>query len=270
MKKFAVFNFLLIFITLITALVVSPTLKADSENKLSPELFRSMAFADQPLDLLLKYVGEGVILSRHSAWASLANAVSYKNAGSNAAAVAELQEILKTQNLPGRIALYCWNELRVLGINPGLAESTEILGVVVELKSAGSMLAAAYKNGAARHLNLNGRGEATIIVQDTFNEKVATICQQIIDDALPLISRSSPSFPPHENKNNHVLICLLTPSGVLASSHTIMSLTEETNAASLVFNRSSQLLGALLEAKKATTDNALQPVPLPVTAAIEE
>jgi hypothetical protein len=172
---------------------------------------RQGLFACQPLSVLvqrLKLDGSPGPLQ------TIAEAAELAKAGKKEEAKSRLHSILALPNLETRILLWVWSALRELGESPDPKSGKEILGVVVEVPMQGAYdTLAAYQDGSARYLNFSGAA----IFWDVRDAKIDSLCQRLIDSAIPDSPRSIPRHDPMLPKSGTQLT-LLTRSGMYVVS----------------------------------------------------
>jgi hypothetical protein len=172
---------------------------------------RQGLFACQPLSVLVQRLK---LDGSPGPFQTIAEAAELAKAGKKEEAKSRLHSILALPNLETRILLWVWSALRELGESPDPKSGKEILGVVVEVPMQGAYdTLAAYQDGSARYLNFSGAA----IFWDVRDAKIDSLCQRLIDSAIPDSPRSIPRHDPMLPKSGTQLT-LLTRSGMYVVS----------------------------------------------------
>lgn len=196
----------------VLALMMVPSSNLDAPKLGSDgDPIRQGLFACQPLNVLVQQLK---LDGSPGPFQTIADAAELANAGKKEEAKSRLRSILALPNLETRIQLWVWSALRELGENPDPKQGKEILGVVVEVPMRGAYDSlAAYRDGSARYLNFSGAA----IFWDVRDVKIDSLCQHLIDSAMPESPRSVPRRDSMLPKSGTQLT-LLTRSGMYVIS----------------------------------------------------
>jgi len=196
----------------VLAMMMVPSSNSDAPKLGSDgDLIRQGLFACQPLNVLVQRLK---LDGSPGPFQTFADAAELASAGKKEEAKSRLRSILALPNLETRIQLWVWSALRELGENPDPKSGKEVLGVVVEVPMRGAYdTLAAYRDGSARYLNFSGAA----IFWDVRDVKIDSLCQRLIDSAIPENPRSVPRHDPMLPKSGTQLT-LLTRSGMYVIS----------------------------------------------------
>jgi hypothetical protein len=168
---------------------------------------RQMLFACQSMKELLSQVH---LNGNPGPFQTIADASKLVDEGRRGESMALLRSVLQTPALETRVQLWVWSCLRELGQNPDPKSGHEVLGVVLEMPSAGAYdTLAAYVDGTARYLNFSGAA----IFWDAPDPSIKNLCQRFVDSTIPASSRASPRLSLALPKSG-TQVTLLTRSGI--------------------------------------------------------
>ncbi|MBF9222548.1 hypothetical protein [Hymenobacter ruricola] len=182
-------------------------------------------------------------------WAPFAAAQDAYQSGDTAAAIAALQQVLDTPGQESRQYLQAWQFLRMLGVEPPLAEGRRVLGVVVEVTlPEGLDLVVAYADLSARYFNHSGAG----VVWETGTDLAGSPIQHLLAAGQEMANVIGPwlearrAAPPV----GHVRINALTPSGLYFGEAPFNTLAQDPLGGPVV-SRGQALMQALIDAQRA-------------------
>ena len=156
----------------------------------------------------------------------------------------QLQQLLADNSSESRQRLQVWHFLRELGVQPGAAESKQVLGVVLEVAlEKGNDTLAAYSDYSARFSSHSGKS----IVWESRNPQIDAHIDQLLNAGKQIAERIDPAEGPRRDppSNGNARLSVLTPSGLHFGEGPFNALARDATGGPFIA-LGAKLMGALI------------------------